>query len=80
MICVPLGGIYASVLNAPGCMDDSQIYEWTGLYEKLERFYKKIGGTIVVESAFDKDRYPFLVKSAQDERHAKTPKDVNFIR
>ena len=80
MVFVPSGVIVAAMLNAPGCMHDSQISEYGGLYEKLERFQEKTGGTIVVDSAFDRGRYPFLVKSAQDETSAETPEEVNTIR
>lgn len=94
MMVVPSGGIAAAVLNAPsrclfvshaykkykGCMHYSQISECRGLYEKLERFYEKTGGTIVVDSAFDKGRNPFLVKYAQEKTHSETPEDLNSIR
>lgn len=50
------------------------------LYEKLERFHDKTGGMFVFDSAFDNDRYPFLVHSAQDKTHAESPEYIKKIR
>ena len=34
--------------------------------QKVEEAYEKHGATCVVDSAFSKGDYPFLIKSAQD--------------
>lgn len=62
LLFVLSGRIASAILNAPGCMQHYQISEWGGLYEKVKNVFKKKGGTIVVEYAFDKGRYCFLVK------------------
>lgn len=79
LVFVPSGCIAAAIFNAPGCMHDSQISEWGGRHEKLENFFEKTGGIIVVDSAFDKGRYRFLVECAQEETHAETLEYVNTI-
>lgn len=80
LVFVPSGLIVAAVLNGPGTMHDSLLSEWGGIYEKLESFHAKCGGTIVVDSAFDKGSYPFLIKSAQDETRAEGSEEINLIR
>lgn len=79
-VFVPSGIIVAAAINAPGSMHDSKISDWGGIYEKLEKFYFEFGGTIVVDSAFDRAKYPFLIKSAQDETRAEGPEEINKIR
>lgn len=79
-VFVPNGIIVAAVLNAPRTMHDSQLSEWIGLYQKLEDVYHMTGGSIIVDSAFDRSRYKLVIKSAQDETHAEGPEEVNHIR
>lgn len=65
-VFTPNGVITACAINAPGSMHDSLIAEWGGVYSKLERVYEQTGARCVVDSAFSKGDYPFLIKSAQD--------------
>ncbi|KAE9159250.1 hypothetical protein PF004_g31610 [Phytophthora fragariae] len=66
LVFTPYGVITACALNAPGAMHDSLIAEWGGVYEKLEHVYETTGARCVVDSAFSKGDYPFLIKSARD--------------
>jgi hypothetical protein len=61
----PSGVIVACSVNNPGCMHDSQIAEQGGVYAKLEIAYDASGGKGVVDSAFARGRYEFLIKSCQ---------------
>lgn len=66
IVFAPSGLIIACAYNAPGSFHDSLIAEWGNVYEKLEKWYDETGGRCVVDSAFAKGTYPFLIKSAQD--------------
>lgn len=79
-VFAPNGVVIACVTNAPGAMHDSSIAECGNLYEKLEDVYEKTGGKVVVDSAFAKGQYPFLIKSAQDETEAQSADDVIRLR
>jgi len=59
----PLGKIIACAINAPGCLHDSTIAGYGDIYDKLEEAYNRTGGKCVVDSAFARARYPFLIKS-----------------
>ena len=61
----PAGVIATCSINNPGCMHDSQIAEQGGVYAKLEMAYNASGGKAVVDSAFARGRYEFLIKSCQ---------------
>eukprot|EP00171_Calliarthron_tuberculosum_P002982 IDg2982t1 len=65
-VFAPDGCIISCATNAPGAMQDSTIAEWGNIYSKLEACYDAFGGRCVVDSAFCKTQYPFLIKSAQD--------------
>lgn len=62
----PAGTVIAFAINAPGCMHDSQIAEWGNVYSKLESVFGSSGGRVVVDSAFSKAAYSFLLKSGED--------------
>lgn len=47
-------------------MHDYIIAEWGGIYEKLKEHFNRYGGRCVVDSAFSKGNYLFLLKSPQD--------------
>lgn len=47
-------------------MHDSTISEWGNVYSKLKGIHDRTGGLCVVDSAFSKGFYPFLIKSSQD--------------
>lgn len=66
LVFTPNGVIVICALNAPGAMHDSLIAEWGGVYEKLTDVFERTGARCVVDSAFSKGDYPFLIKSAQD--------------
>lgn len=66
LVFAPNGTIVACAINAPGSMHDSSIAEWGGVYEKLQLMYDRYGVRCVVDSAFSKSEYPFLIKSSQD--------------
>ena len=53
-------------MNAPGAMHDSQIAELGGVYNKLKDVFENCGAKCVVDSAFSRANYPFLIKSSQD--------------
>ena len=61
----PNGQIIACSINNPGNVHDSQVAEQGGVYEKLEDQHRITGGKGVVDSAFSRGRYPFLIKSCQ---------------
>jgi hypothetical protein len=66
LVFSPNGVISAAVINAPGAIHDSQIAEWGNIYSKLSEVYKKFGARVIVDSAFSRTEYPFLIKSSQD--------------
>lgn len=76
----PTGVIIACALNAPGSMHDSTIAEWGKVYSKLESVFDRSGGRCVVDSAFCKGLYPFLIKSSQDIPVSHDFDDVLLIR
>lgn len=78
-VFVPSGQISAAIFIAPGCMHDSQLSEWGGLYEKLAHFNQKVGAQVVGDSAFDKRQSEFLIKSTQDKTNLKRAACVNKI-
>jgi len=65
-VFAPSGVVIACSFNAPGSMHDSAIAEWGSIYQKLEDVYERTGGTCVVDSAFSRGQYPFLIKSSQN--------------
>ena len=65
LVFCPDGTIPIAAINFPGSFHDSQIAEWGKIYTKLEHVYHDNGGQCVVDSAFARNRYNFLIKSAQ---------------
>ena len=63
----PDGTIPAAFYNVPGCVHDSQVATWGGIYAKLKAIYEKTGLKYVVDSAFSGTTLPFLIKSGQDK-------------
>lgn len=76
---VPSVRIIAAFFNALGFTHDSQLLEGEGLYNKLEKLHARTGVAIVVNSAFNKSKYPFLDNSAKDETRAETSEEINTI-
>ena len=62
----PDGTIIAAVVNAPGCMHDSQIADFGYLYDKLQIIWEQSRGRCVMDSAFCKSRFEYIVKSSQE--------------
>lgn len=60
------GCIVACALNVPGVMYNSTVTEWGNEYKELETNFELNRGRCVVNSAFRKRQYPFLIKRAQD--------------
>lgn len=76
-VFVPSGRVVPAIFDAAGCMHDSEISEWQRLYDKLQNFNARTGGTFIAVSVLDKSRYPFLAKSAQRSPLAETPEQIN---
>lgn len=74
-VFAPNGTVIACAINAPGSMHDSQVAEWGGIYEKLALLYERDGARFVVDSAFSRGNYPFLIKSSQDACPSVNSKD-----
>ncbi len=64
-VFTPNGLIIACSINNSGCMHDSLCEEQGGVYAKLEPMFLASGGKGVVDSAFSRGRYEFLIKSCQ---------------
>jgi hypothetical protein len=74
----PDGTIPICCYNVPGTVHDSKVAEWGNIYPKLEQVYDSVGGKCAVDSAFSLKKYPFLVKSSQQDPAANNAAD--FIR
>ena len=74
------GRIICCVVDAPGCLHDSTLADWGGIYELLEEVHARAGGVCCVDSAFAADGADYLIKSAQDTTKAETPEDLLKIR
>jgi hypothetical protein len=64
-VFAPSGLIVCCSINNPGCVHDSLCADVGGVYEKLEEQYLLSGGKGVVDAAFARRRFPFLIKSCQ---------------
>jgi hypothetical protein len=62
----PDGVIAACCLNQPGSWHDSIVAEYGNLFQKFENHCNLVGGRGVVDSAFSRRRYEFLIKSSQE--------------
>jgi len=65
-VFAPARTVVACAINAHGCVHDSQLAAWGGVYAKLESLYALTGGHVVVDSAFSKNAYSFLIKSGSN--------------
>ena len=61
-------------------MNALEIAEWGNLYEKLEQSYETFAGKVMVDSVFPQGRYPFIIKSAQDECDAESASEIVEMR
>jgi len=67
----PDGTIVACVTNCPGSVHDSLVGDCSmdrngrDIYDRLEIVCNASNGKVVVDSAFCKKRFPFLIKSSQ---------------
>lgn len=59
-------------------MQDSQIDEWVGLYEKFETKFDRTGRHVLLNSAFTKGDYIFLITYAQHESPANA--ELKFLQ
>lgn len=63
----PDGKIRKCFLNAPGCWHDSTLANASMMYHALDDIYhRNHHAQVVVDSAFNKDRWPCLIKSRQN--------------
>ena len=62
-VFAPDGKIKMSLINAPGTWHDSTMAEY-GIYQKMESVYNRLGGKVVVDSAFSLANKPFIIKSS----------------
>ena len=65
LVFCPDGSIPIASYNVPGSFHDSMIAEFGGIYKKLNHVYDKYGGMCVVDAAFSRKKYPYLIKSSQ---------------
>lgn len=65
-VFAPDGRIRICTINAPGTFHDSTMADY-GVYEKMETIYNSYGAKVVVDSAFNLQQKPFLIKSSQDD-------------
>ena len=68
----PDGKIRHCFLNAPGCMHDSTMAQWSGIYQELDDLYDATGAKIVVDSAFSKLESESRYKSHQNNISSRT--------
>ncbi len=68
LVFAPDGTIPICMYNVPGCVHDSEIAVWGGVYDKLKLIYKTTGGKCTGDSAFNgKMNAACLLKSSQDD-------------
>lgn len=63
IVFCPDGTIPMCCYNVPGSQHDSKIARMGGLYDKLKDVFEASGGKCVVDSAFAKKDFDFLIKS-----------------
>jgi hypothetical protein len=61
------GSIPCCALNAPGCLHDSTVADYGGLYEKLQEIYNVCGAMTVIDSAFSLTATDCFLKSSQTD-------------
>ena len=76
-VFAPDGTIPICALNAPGCLHDSTVAWYGGVYQALEDLYNTHGVKTVVDSAFKMGDGDFLLKSSQLDPDA-APEDGGF--
>lgn len=62
----PDGTIRVCCYNVPGSVHDSTIAELGGIYDKLGKVFTSCDGKCTVDSAFARNKYPFLIKSGKN--------------
>lgn len=60
----PDGCICACSVNNPGSIHDSQVADYGNVYLKLQRQYDICGGRGIGDSAFSRERIPFIIKTS----------------
>ena len=83
-VFAPDGTIPVCALNAPGCLHDSTVAEYGGVYDKLRSLYDTFGAKTVVDSAFNPGDGNYLLKSGQldpfDPHEVLRNRDATSIR
>jgi hypothetical protein len=62
----PDGKIRACYINAPGTFHDSTMANMSGIYDKIDNLYRRLGSKVVVDSAFLADNRQSVYKSHQN--------------
>ena len=62
----PDGKIRACYINAPGTFHDSTMANMSGIYDKIDILYERLGSKVVVDSAFSADNRRSVYKSHQN--------------
>ncbi len=63
LVFCPDGTIPICCYNVPGTVHDSMVAIYGNIYNKLEDVFQRCGGRCVVDSAFARNNYTFLIKS-----------------
>jgi DDE superfamily endonuclease len=61
------GTIPLCALNAPGCLHDSTIADYGGIYDKLQQIFEECGAMTVIDSAFSLQMADCFLKSSQSD-------------
>ena len=64
-VFAPDGKIVMMTTNAPGCLHDSTLAEYGGIYDTLEAYFIKYNVRTVVDSAFSSCKNDYMIQSAQ---------------
>jgi hypothetical protein len=68
----PDGKIRRCFINAPGCLHDSTMAQWSGIYQAIDDLHARTGAKVVVDSAFANQQRNSLYKSHQNNISSRT--------
>ena len=68
LLFAPDGTIPAAVYNAPGTMHDSTVADYGEMYAKLQLLWDRYRAKTVIDSAFNLEDHPFLIKSSSEDQ------------
>jgi len=77
LVFCPDGTIPICCYNVPGTVHDSMVAVVGKIYAKLESVFESCGARCVVDSAFARNNYPFLVKS-EKPTVTMTPEEIRL--